>query len=234
MLERMIKLQEIDIRLIEIRELMGDLPVTVEDQEVKISDLGTENTEKQTRVEEIEKEIRHRNSEIEDFTSKLTKYKDQLYLVTSNKEYDALSAEIDHMKATIKESEDILLTIEEEKIDLNEAVKLNSSKIEEVSESLKINRNDLEDAISETIHEQQALESNRKVIFKEIETGYTDTYERVRHAREGIGMASIINRACGSCFSQLPPQTVVEIKSNDKILSCPSCAVFLYWDGAEE
>ena len=32
-LEQLIKLQEIDHRLLEIRELMGDLPSTVESQE---------------------------------------------------------------------------------------------------------------------------------------------------------------------------------------------------------
>ena len=73
-LERMIKLQEIDHRLLEIQELMGDLPMTVEDQEVELTTLGNEITEKQERAEEIDKEIRHRNAEIEDYTGKLTKY----------------------------------------------------------------------------------------------------------------------------------------------------------------
>ena len=85
-----------------------------------------------------------------------------------------------------------------------------------VYKSLKINRSSLDEAVAETTHEQEKLESNRTVLFKEIEPGYTVTYERVRQARDGIGMSSIISRACGSCFSQLPPQTVIEIKSNDK------------------
>ena len=103
-LEQLIKLQEIDQRLLEIKEHMGDIPGTVESQELEIASLNIENKQKQKRISEVEKIIRQREAEIEDFTSKLLKYKEQLFLVKSNKEYDAISQETDHMKITISES----------------------------------------------------------------------------------------------------------------------------------
>ena len=135
-LEQLIKLQEIDQRLLEIKEHMGDLPVTVETQELEVASLQSENEQKQNRIKEIKKEIRHHESEIEDFTTKLEKYKEQLFLVKSNKEYDAISQEIDHMKAAITESEDVQLKFEEEKTELEENIKLNTNKIETISEYL--------------------------------------------------------------------------------------------------
>ena len=83
-LEQLIKLQEIDQRLLEIKEHMGDLPITVETQELEVASLQSENEQKQSRIEEIEKEIRHHENEIEDYTTKLEKYKEQLFLVKSN------------------------------------------------------------------------------------------------------------------------------------------------------
>ena len=65
-LEQLIKLQEIDQRLLEIKEHMGDLPVTVETQELEVASLQLENEQKQSRIEEIEKDIRHHETEIED------------------------------------------------------------------------------------------------------------------------------------------------------------------------
>jgi predicted nucleic acid-binding Zn-ribbon protein len=47
-------------------------------------------------------------------------------------------------------------------------------------------------------------------------------------------MVSIIGNACGGCYSQLPPQTVIEIKENNKIINCTNCSVLQFWDGAEE
>ena len=233
-LEQLIKLQEIDQRLLEIKEHMGDLPVTVETQELEVVSLQSENEQKQSRIKEIEKEIRHHESEIEDFTTKLEKYKEQLFLVKSNKEYDAISQEIDHMKATITESEDVQLKFEEEKTELEENIKLNTNKIETISESLSSNRADLQSALAETTIEQEDLETNRSVIFDKIEPSYLNAYETLRNARDGVGMVSIMGKACGGCYSQLPPQTVIEIKENSKIINCPNCGVLQYWDGAEE
>ena len=76
-LEQLIKLQEIDQRLLEIKEHMGDLPGTVESQKSEIASLEDKNQQKQERLLEIKKSIRHHVSEIEDFTSKLGKYKEQ-------------------------------------------------------------------------------------------------------------------------------------------------------------
>ena len=233
-LEQLIKLQEIDHRLLEIEEHMGDLPSTVESQKLEIDAIQSENEQKQERIIQIDKDIRHNESEIEDFSTKLKKYKEQLFLVKSNKEYDAISQETDHMKTTILESETVQLQLEEEKVELEEAIKLNTNKIESTSESLINNRNELQSALAETTHEQKELVSNRNILYKNIEPAYLSTYETLRNARDGVGMASIIGSACGGCYSQLPPQTVNEIKENKQIITCPSCDVLQFWDGTEE
>ena len=233
-LEQLIKLQEIDNRLLEIKEYMGDLPMIVESQELEISTSHSENEHKQERIVNIDKDIRHHEAEIEDFSTKLKKYKEQLFLVKSNKEYDAISQEIDHIKTTISKSETVQLQFEEEKNELEEAIKLNTSKIESTKESLASNQIELQSAMSETTHEQQKLESNRNILFKDIEPTYLNTYETLRNARDGVGMASIIGSACGGCYSQLPPQIVIEIKENKKIITCPGCSILQFWDGVEE
>ena len=233
-LEQLIKLQEIDHRLLEIKEHMGDLPMTVESQELEISTIQSENEQKQERIAQINKDIRNHESEIEDFSTKLKKYKEQLFLVKSNKEYDAISHEIDHMKTTISESETAQLQLEEEKTEFEESIKLNMNKIESTKESLSSNRVELQSAMAETTHEQEELESNRNILYKDIESTYLSKYETLRNARDGVGMASIIGSACGGCYSQLPLQTVIEIQENKQIITCPNCDILQFWDGSEE
>ena len=233
-LEQLIKLQEIDNRLMEIKEHMGDLPQKVELQELEIVTIQSMNEKKQVRINQINKDIRHHESEIEDFLIKLKKYKEQLFLVKSNKEYDAINQEIDHMKTTISESETVQLQFEEEKTQLEETIMLNTNKIESTLESLTNNRIELQSAMAETTHEQKELESTRSILYKDIEPIFLSTYETLRNAQDGVGMASIIGSACGGCYSQLPPQTVIEIRENKQIITCPSCSVLQFWDGTEE
>ena len=87
--------------------------------------------------------------------------------------------------------------------------------------------------MAETIHEQEELESNRNTLYKDIEPNYLDSYEKLRNARN-VGMVSILGSACGGCYSQLPPQTIIEIKENKHIITCPNCSVLQFWDGTEE
>ena len=88
--------------------------------------------------------------------------------------------------------------------------------------------------MEETQQEQEELEKTRSNLYREIEPIKLNVYERIRQNREGPGMVSIIGKACGGCYSQLPPQTVIEIKKSVDIITCPSCSIMLFWDGAVE
>jgi len=233
-LEQLIKLQEIDHRLLEIKEFMGDLPSTVKTQENDVKNLKSDNELKLKRINEIKKELRHYERETEGLNDKMAKFKDQLYLVKSNKEYDSLNSEIDHLKSNISDFETQFLNLSEEQDNLEEEIKLNNTKIDSISESLSSNTIELKLAIAETNTEQKDLENRRNNLFNNIESIKLNAYERIRQSREGTGMVSIIGNACGGCFSQLPPQTVIEIKKNLDIISCPGCSIMLFWDGAEE
>jgi len=233
-LNQLIELQKIDSRLSEINELKGDLPEKVLNQENELNSYKAENKTTDARVQEIEHVYRKTTAEVEDFNVKLTKYKDQLYLVTSNKEYDALNSEIDSMKKAISESETIILNGEEEKNTLNELIKSNANKIESVTLTLEENKTELETALSETQAEEKKLLKSRSGLVKNIDVRYLTTYDRLMSSRDGAGMVSMLKSACGSCYTKLPPQMVIEVKDNTKIISCPSCSIFLFWDGIEE
>ena len=232
-LEQLIKLRKIDHRLLEIKEFMGDLPSTVESQEEELSVLENDNSIKQVRIDEIDKESRYLEREIDNINSKMKTHKDQLYLVKSNKEYDSLNNEIDHMKTSISGFEENLINIIDEKEKLEESIKLNSGKVETISELLSINKVELNLAMAETKNEKEKLEKNRLVLFKNIEPIKLNAYETIKENRDGVGIESIIEKACGGCYSQLPPQTIIEIKKNINIIDCPSCSIMLFWDGAE-
>ena len=233
-LEQLIKLQEIDQRLLEIKNFMGDLPSTVETQKKDVATMSSDNEVKQSRITQIEKEMRHCEREIEGMNTQMAKYKEQLYLVKSNKEYDSLNHEIDHMKTNISDFETQLLNLIEEKEELEEIIKIKTDKIKAITASLSSNKIELHSAMAETQNEQKELKKNRSTLLKDIESVELNAYERIRKSREGAGMVTIIGQACGGCYSQLPPQTVIEIKKNSDIIICPSCSIMLFWDEAEE
>ena len=233
-LNQLIKLQGIDCRLQEINELKGNLPETVLEQEKILENFKSDNSSNESRLNEIEISSRKLMGQVEDENSKLKKYKDQLYLVTSNKEYDALNNEIDNTKSSILQKEEIILKDEEEKNTLNDQTKSNLNHIEDLIKKLDDNKVELDTALSQTKDEEKKLQKSRVNLVQNVDLRYLNSYERLMAARDGAGMVSMIKSACGSCYSKMPPQFVIEVKSNSKIISCPSCNIFLFWDGTEE
>ncbi|MFQ6610440.1 MAG: zinc ribbon domain-containing protein [Fidelibacterota bacterium] len=160
----------------------------------------------------------------------MNRYKEQLYLVTTNKEYDALQKEMDNTRETINSHENILLELEDEKVNLEETIKRNTISYEELSKTLEKNQIELDNALAETIDEENRLTPIREDLAGTIERSYLFTYNRFREARGGKGIISVTRNACGLCYNHLPPQMIVEIRQNDKFVNCPNCGIYLYWE----
>ena len=51
-----------------------------------------------------------------------------------------------------------------------------------------------------------------------------------RKSKNGLGIISIVSNACGACYTQLPRQTVIEVKESSEVISCPNCSTYLFFD----
>ena len=101
----LLDLQKLDLRLMELESTRGDLPQKVVSSRDEIEKL--EQILK-TKKEELN-EVKIRKSAVvlerSDSESKLKQYQEQLYRVTSNREYDAITTEIESTKEKIDASE---------------------------------------------------------------------------------------------------------------------------------
>ena len=227
---KLIELQKIDSRLLEIEEIKGDLPYIVDKTEKKVSDLKNEVEQNNQNIDDIDKTIRGLDSKVDDSNEKLKKYKDQLYLVTSNKEYDALMLEIDHIKTFLDGVENNILDLEEQKNNLEEKNKSNDLDIKTSQDLIKESTIELKDAMESTKSEENGLNNDRDILVKTIADNLVASYDKLKAARDGKAMVSINRNACGYCYNQLPPQFVIEVKQNNSIKNCDSCGVFLFYE----
>tara|TARA_Y100000591_G_scaffold319535_1_gene331701 strand:- start:9 stop:707 length:699 start_codon:yes stop_codon:yes gene_type:complete len=224
---RLVELQDIDSQLEDLNGLLGDLPKMVEELNEKENSL-------KDRVETDRlslKEINLSNSKSEkvnsDIQEKINKLTDQLFLVTNNKQYDALTNEIEHLKEQKKENEDLLILNLEEKENLEKNINDNEASLEKLKTDLDVRRNKLDEALSETADEKAALESSRKKQVTEIDDTTMKVYNKVISARSGIAVVQLSGNSCGGCGAALPLQMVSEIRAGD-LHNCQSCGRFVY------
>ena len=227
-MEKLIELQGIDTKLRDLNDLLGDLPSKVDElnqQEESIKNSLVENKErmKELKVESHKGEVR-----IAEINDKVNKLKDQLFLVTNNKQYDALMHEMDHMKEERTTIETETFSFLEEKETLTESVETMESELGSLSNDLTVRREKLESAISDSAEEKSILEQQRSEQVNGIDLNTVSIYNRVFEARDGLAVVNLSGNGCGGCGAHIPMQKVTEIRANTVIHRCDVCGRFLY------
>jgi len=229
-IQQIIALQNIDSQLQEIVELLGDLPNKVAELKDEESSLIQSVEDGNSRLKELDVELNKSEGLVKDINIKIDKHKDQLFLVTSNKQYDALQLEIDHLKDQLDGIEIKLLENTEEKEQLEEKVQSEEGNLDLLKKDLIDRRAKLEILMNESSEKKLKLESDREIQIGNIDQSILSQYSRISDARDGISVVTITGSACGGCGAFVPPQIVSEVRAAKGFRTCDSCSRFLYWD----
>jgi len=224
---RLVELQDIDSQLEDLNSLLGDLPKMVDELNEKENSLKDRVEADKVTLKEINLNSSKSEKVNSDIQEKINKLTDQLFLVTNNKQYDALTNEIEHLKEQKKENEELLISNLEEKETLEKNIDENEASLEELKTDLDVRRNKLDEALSETADEKAALENSRKKQVTEIDDNTMQVYNKVISARSGIAVVPLSGNSCGGCGAALPLQMVSEIRAGD-LHNCQSCGRFVY------
>ena len=228
-IENLVSLAKVDEEIKEIESSRGDLPSRIEklkieknDDEIKIQEL----TSKLADFDKKESELQ-RNKE--DYQISLDKYKDQLYLVKNNKEYDALNNEIDLVKKNLIDVAEELTLAFNNKENINEEIKLSKSSVDDKAAMLDKYSSQLNNLINENEKEYKNLSLKKKQLVNKMDESILQRYNLMLDAK-GYGAVPIIGNACGACYTTLPTQLVTEVKQKLDFKYCPSCTILLYSD----
>ena len=226
-IKNLVELQEIDSQLEDLNSLLGDLPKMVEELNEQESKLINKIDDNKNRLKENNlnsNKLETTNSEIQGKIDKLT---DQLFLVINNKQYDALTNEIGHLKEKKDENESSLLSYIEEKEILEKEIRENEKILEELKTDLDSRRKKLETALSETAEEKEALEKSRQKKIVKIEPSDLEIYRKVILARSGLAVVSLSGDSCSGCGAAFPIQMASEIREGNS-QRCDNCGRFVY------
>ena len=91
----------------------------------------------------------------------------------------------------------------------------------------------MQEALKDSEDEYKSLGKKRVKLESKIETRFLSLYNRMRKGRRGMGIISVHKNACGSCYNVLPPQTVIEIRKREKIVTCHTCGIILFWENED-
>ena len=218
-LRALVRLQHIDNRIDQIQKLRGDLPEEIRSLEDEKAGLETrlENYEEEVQEQKVAK--RQAELDIKEAEGLIDKYEEQQLEVRNNREFDALTKEIEGQEERIAEAED---TIEEaeETIESNEAaIEETQERLGELDTVLDEKREELEEVVEDTEDEEKTLEELREEAAEKVGSRYLNAYSKLRdRLRDGRAVVPL-KRGAAAGFA-VPPQRQVEIRKRKSVVAC--------------
>ena len=223
-LKSLYQLQLIDSKIDRLRTVRGELPLEVSDLEDTVLGLETRLKNVELEVSELETTLNEKKQAIKDFQANIKKYEQQQGKVRNNREYDAITKEIEFQNLEIQLAEK---RIKEAKANITlKSELLEKSKIdfEERSKDLKAKKGELDEIIAETEKEEKELMKDSESASANIEERLLNAYKRIRsNSRNGLAVVAVERDACGGCYNKIPPQRQLDIRLNKKIIVCEHC-----------
>ena len=218
-LRALIRLQHVDSRIDQLEQMRGDLPHEIRDMEDEEKGLQTRISN--IKKEEKQHEVSQRQAElaIKESEGLITKYEEQQLQVRNNREYDALTKEIEAQKQRIVDAKQQIQVIAESSEPRALAAQEADARLAELTEVLKAKKNELSEVMKDTEAEQKELQNRRDKAEKAVDKRYLRAYNRLRsRVKDGRALVPLV-RGAASGFA-VPPQRQVEIRQRNRIVAC--------------
>ncbi len=226
----MYALQLVDSALDELEELKGDLPAETRGLEEKIAQLEAERAVREGDMRNAFTARDEADNGIISFKEKLEKYKAKQHDVRNNKEYDALTREIDYSTETIRRLEKEMESLEGKAVAAKNDIAALNVQTEEVNKVLAEKRIALEEISKTNEAEELKYKHEREKLSVRIDKSQLGVYDRIRKAKKGRAIVPVRRGACGGCFAKVPPQRLLELRQNDRIYQCEHCGRIIVSD----
>lgn len=232
-LKALFDLQKVCTQIDKIHTLRGELPLEVQDLEDEIEGLQTRTVNLEEEVKKLSNDIVNRKNAIKEAELQIKKYEAQQETVRNNREYDAISKEIEYQELEKQLCEK---KIKEHSADMeNKQHMLNDARdqVKDREIDLEVKRKELETIEEETKGDVEKLEKKASDISKNIDERLLTAFNRIRSgARNGLAVVTVQRDACGGCFNKIPPQRQLDIRLRKKIIVCEYCGRILVddWD----
>jgi hypothetical protein len=230
-LKTLYQLQLIDAQIGEIEVLKGELPMEVSDLEDDIIGLETRLEKTVSSVKELQAIVTRFATNIKEAEALKVKYKTQLDNVKNNREYEALTKELEMQDLDIQLAEK---RIKQARIDVAKQEESQANTEERLAKKkadLATKQVELNEIISKTENEERALRTESDAAREYIEERLIKAYDKIRTSyRNGLAVVTIQRDSCGGCFNKIPPQVQLEISMRKKIIACEHCGRILVDD----
>jgi uncharacterized protein len=228
-LEKLITLQEIDLKVQQLKTRLTTIPAEREQIKDRFNEFSSAFNEATEKLEESRTERRRLERELEDTQHHHEKYKEDLMKVRNEKEYTTCLREIDSTKKAASQLETQLLQLMEQIETLEAEVSKYAPQVENRRQAVEEELAACDRELVSTEQEIERIKLERDRMASSIPKPLFNNYERVARLRNGIALSEILNGSCSACRMKVRPAAFSQVRKGDQIIICENCSRILYY-----
>ncbi len=227
-LERIIRLQQLDQEIEARRKALADLPGALAALDARVEARQSDVTAAKQRLTDNQAARRNLEKDLAVVQGRLTKFKDQLMEVKTNKEYTAMQHEIATAQDGVRGFEDQILELLVQADELDGAEKAADGALTKERADDAKERTAREQATSAMGGEIEGLQEQRTALVSQMSRETLALFDQVSRSHRGSVVAEARDGHCTACHVRLRPQVFNDVRRGDRPIQCESCLRILY------
>ncbi len=228
-LERLIELQQVDLRLHELLRQIKLLPQKRREAQNELEQARQKLEQVRNAHTDSLKDRKRLELDVQQFKEKIEKHRTQLFEVKSNEAYRALQHEIEEEQKKMAAAEDRVLEAMIAAEEQEQGIKAAEAELKQVEQRVQAAVREIDAEEAARKKEAEDLSTQRDKLRAGIAEETLDTYDRIARAHGGIALAEARDEICQVCLIHIRPQTFAEVRRNEQIHYCESCHRILYY-----
>ena len=228
-LDRLIRLQELETAVNQARQAMEAFPARRQALEARLAEHTGRLESLDRKVADQKAARRQLEKEVASVQSRLTRFKEQLMAVKTNKEYHAVQSEIAGANAEVGRLEDLILEGMLEADELAEDVRKARDALAEEQAAVREEQSRLEQERDDFQVRVEHYDGDRADLVSGLTPHLLETFDTLIRGRKGIAVGAVRDGRCGVCQVRLRPQLYNDVRANERLIQCESCRRILYY-----
>ena len=228
-LERLIRLQKLEDAAAEGRAQIAKHPARLDALDASVDAGSREVDAATTRLADQKSARQTLEKELAEVQMRLNRFKEQLMVVKTNKEYQAMQHEIAGADQDVRRLEDIILEKMLEGDEFAAQVAAAERELADAQSAGSAERAEIDRERQEIEAQLAKHDAARAAVGADLEPPHLSLFELLTRQRKGVAVVAARDGRCSSCQVRLRPQLFNDVRSNTTLIQCESCQRILYF-----
>jgi len=230
-LDRLIRLQSLETAAELARRAIVDEPTRHQQLDARLAAVQAALDHERQRLVANQAARREIDKVLTMHQDRLSKYKDQLMAVKTNREYQAMQKELETAQHEIQVFEDRMLERMIEFDEVSAQVKRAEQAFANERTTVDEERRQLASRVAEAASSLDVIAVDRAALASQFPPALLATFERLVKHRGSSAVVEVRDGRCTACQVRVRPQVFNELRRHEIVFQCESCLRILFHAG---